>query len=84
MPIPSHFRPAQDFVQVKDRIPFWHVAPGDRVKLVRGDSELKGRTGTVDRVDRETNRVYLKEGHFSVRSPLSSILVCMQLIGAFG
>lgn len=67
MPIPSHFRPAQDFVQVKDRIPFWHVAPGDRVKLVRGDSELKGRTGTVDRVDRETNRVYLKEGHFSVK-----------------
>ncbi|GAA5832086.1 hypothetical protein JCM3766R1_003712 [Sporobolomyces carnicolor] len=67
MPIPSHFRPAPDFVQVKDRIPFWHVAPGDRVKLVKGDSELKNRIGTVERVDRETNKVYLKEPHFSVK-----------------
>lgn len=75
MPIPSHFRPAPDFVQVKDRIPFWHVAPGDRVKLVKGDSELKNRIGTVERVDRETNKVYLKEPHFSVESLPPSSLV---------
>ncbi|GAA5974760.1 hypothetical protein JCM5350_001281 [Sporobolomyces pararoseus] len=67
MPIPSHFRPKPDFVQVKDRIPFWHIAPGDRVKLVKGDKELKDRVGTVERVDRETNKVYLKEPYFSVK-----------------
>ncbi|GAA6060429.1 hypothetical protein JCM10212_002197 [Sporobolomyces blumeae] len=67
MPIPSHFRSKPPFVQVKDRVPFWHVAPGDRVKLVKGDSELKGKCGTVDRVERETNRVYLKEADFSVK-----------------
>ncbi|GAA5895003.1 hypothetical protein JCM6882_008262 [Rhodosporidiobolus microsporus] len=63
--IPTHFRQAPAFVQVKDRIPFWHVAPGDRVKLVKGGEEIRGKVGVVDRVDRETNRVYLKEPEFA-------------------
>ncbi|GJN89849.1 hypothetical protein Rhopal_002838-T1 [Rhodotorula paludigena] len=67
LPLPTHFRPTPAFVQVKDRIPFWHVAPGDRVKLVKGGKEVKGKVGVVDRVDRETNRVYLKEPEFSVK-----------------
>ncbi|GAA5937319.1 KOW motif domain-containing protein [Sporobolomyces koalae] len=67
MPIPSHFRPAPGFVQVKDRIPFWHVAPGDRVKVVKGSSEVKNRIGTVERVDRENNLVFLNEPSFSVK-----------------
>lgn len=67
MPIPTHFRPAQPFVQVKDRIPYWNIAPNDRVVVVRGSKELKGKVGVVDRVERESNRVYLKEPEFSVR-----------------
>ena len=67
LPLPTHFRPKPAFVQVKDRIPFWHVAPGDRVKLVKGSEDVKGKVGVVDRVDRETNRVYLKEPEFAVR-----------------
>ncbi|GAA5889940.1 hypothetical protein JCM8208_001174 [Rhodotorula glutinis] len=67
LPLPTHFRPTPAFVQVKDRIPFWHVAPGDRVKLVKGSEDVKGKVGVVDRVDRETNRVYLKEPEFAAK-----------------
>ncbi|GAA5990887.1 hypothetical protein JCM11641_002871 [Rhodosporidiobolus odoratus] len=65
--IPTHFRPNPPFVQVKDRIPYWHIAPGDRVKLVRGSEDVKGKVGVVDRVERETNRVYLKEPEFAAK-----------------
>ncbi|GAA6029733.1 hypothetical protein JCM8097_001024 [Rhodosporidiobolus ruineniae] len=65
--IPTHFRSNPPFVQVKDRIPFWHVAPGDRVKLVRGGEGVKGKVGVVDKVDREANRVYLKEPEFAAK-----------------
>jgi hypothetical protein len=71
--IPTHFRQNPHFVQVKDRIPFWHVAPGDRVMMVRGGEDVKGKVGVVDRVDRETNRVYLKEPEFAVRSFLLTL-----------
>lgn len=77
LPLPTHFRPKPAFVQVKDRIPFWHVAPGDRVKLVKGSEDVKGKVGVVDRVDRETNRVYLKEPEFAVR-PSSLSLAPLQ------
>ena len=66
MPIPTHFRPAPRFVAVEDRIPFWHIAPNDLVTVIKGGDEVKGKTGTVDRVDRETNRVYLKQDDFKV------------------
>ncbi|GAA5992755.1 hypothetical protein JCM10908_006918 [Rhodotorula pacifica] len=71
MPIPSHFRPPPKFVQVKDRVPYWHFAPGDRVKLIKGDERVKGKVGVIERVDRETNRVYLAEPEFAAkkRSP---------------
>lgn len=67
MPIPSHFRPAAPFVQVKDRIPYWNIAPNDRVVVIKGGKDVKGKTGVVDRVERESNRVYLKESDFAVR-----------------
>ncbi|GAA5868151.1 hypothetical protein JCM8547_003358 [Rhodosporidiobolus lusitaniae] len=65
--IPTHFRQNPAFVQVKDRIPFWHIAPGDRVMMVKGSEDVKGKVGVVDRVERETNRVYLKEPEFAVK-----------------
>lgn len=68
-PIPTHFRPSRVFVQLKDRIPYWNIAPDDKVVLIRGNDELKGMHGTVERVDRETNKVYLKENLFNVSSP---------------
>ena len=67
MPIPSHFAPKARFVQVKDRIPYWNIAPSDKVIMVRGSKELKGREATVQKVDREGNRIYLTESDFSVR-----------------
>lgn len=67
MPIPTHFRPQPKFVQVKDRVPYWHFVPGDRVKLVKGDERVKNKVGRIERVDRETNRVYLSETEFAVR-----------------
>lgn len=67
-PIPTHFRTGIQFVQVKDRIPFWNIAPEDKVKLVKGRMETRGY-GTVDSVDRERNVVYLKENVFNVRPP---------------
>lgn len=66
MPIPSHFRPAQKFVQVKDRVPYWNIAPNDKVMVVKGGEEVRGQVGTVDSVDRAANKVYLKEPIFKV------------------
>lgn len=77
MPIPSHFRPAAPFVQVKDRVPYWNIAPNDRVVVIKGGKEVKGKTGVVDRVERESNRVWLKESDFSV-SCHSVVLECMR------
>ncbi|KAK4055763.1 hypothetical protein OIV83_000310 [Microbotryomycetes sp. JL201] len=67
MPIPTHFRGQPKFVQVKDRIPFWHIAPNDKVVVVRGPSDVKGQLGTVERVEREHNLVYLKEQQFAAK-----------------
>lgn len=64
--MPTHFRPTPAFVQQKDRIAYWHIAPGDRVTVIKGGEQVKGRSGIVDRVERESNRVYLKEPEFSV------------------
>ncbi|KAK4693775.1 hypothetical protein P7C70_g8868, partial [Phenoliferia sp. Uapishka_3] len=72
MPIPTHFRPTPRFVQVKDRIPFWHIAPNDTVVVIKGGAEVKGKSGTVDRVDRETNRVYLKQSDFQAKKRIAS------------
>lgn len=66
MPIPSHFRPAPKFVQVKDRVPFWNIAPNDKVMVVKGSEDVRGQVGTVEAVDRVTNRVFLKEPIFKV------------------
>jgi hypothetical protein len=41
--------------------------------MVRGGEDVKGKVGVVDRVDRETNRVYLKEPEFAVRSFLLTL-----------
>lgn len=67
MPIPSHFRPAAPFVQVKDRIPYWNIAPQDKVVLVRGSKDVKGLAGVVERVERESNRVFITGPQFQVR-----------------
>ncbi|KAL8277888.1 hypothetical protein RQP46_009707 [Phenoliferia psychrophenolica] len=72
MPIPSHFRPTPRFVAVKDRIPFWHIAPNDQVVVVKGGPEVKGKSGTVERVDRETNRVWLKQADFQYKKRIAS------------
>lgn len=65
-PIPTHFRTSNKFVQVKDRIPYWNFAPGDKVIVVKGGSEVRNKSGVIDFVDRESNRVYLKEPEFKV------------------
>lgn len=70
MPIPSHFASKGRFVQVKDRIPFWSIAPNDKVIMVRGDTDLKGKEGIVSRVDRMSNKVFLSESDFAVSTSL--------------
>ncbi|KAM0746173.1 hypothetical protein T439DRAFT_329916 [Meredithblackwellia eburnea MCA 4105] len=72
MPIPTHFRPNPKFVPVKDRIPFWHIAPNDSVVVVKGDDRVRGATGTVEKVDRETNRVWLKQSDFQFKKRIAS------------
>lgn len=69
---PSYMQPAVPYVQPKDRIKFWNIVPGDHVKLRSGavghDEEgrpIRGE-GIVDRVDRETNRLWLRD--LSVRN----------------
>lgn len=75
MPVPTHFKPpGKQFVQVKDRIPFWNIAPGDKVKLVKGGDDVRNKVGTVEQVWRESNRVSLKEEVFRVGFPLLLLL----------
>ncbi|KAI6164988.1 hypothetical protein EDD17DRAFT_1506334 [Pisolithus thermaeus] len=64
LPVPKHFAIKQSFydpgvkaVRVKDRIKFWNVVPGDRVRI-RGDGS--GMIHEVLSINRFTNRVYLK------------------------
>ncbi|SCZ98223.1 BZ3500_MvSof-1268-A1-R1_Chr7-1g09062 [Microbotryum saponariae] len=65
-PVPSHFGPQPAFVHVKDRIPYWNIAPMDKVVLVKGPKSIKRVQGTVHRVEREANRVWLRENEFAV------------------
>lgn len=53
------------YVQPKDRIPYWNIAPGDEVIVKRGsftdkDGEKKPYAGIVSAVDRERNRLWLR------------------------
>ncbi|KAL4075739.1 hypothetical protein J3A83DRAFT_4410574 [Scleroderma citrinum] len=64
LPVPKHFAIKQSFydpgiraVRVKDRIKFWNVVPGDRVRI-RGDS--RSTIHEVLSINKFTNRVYLK------------------------
>lgn len=52
------------WVPPKDRIALWNLAPGDAVQVISG--KMKGKTGTIDMVDRPRNRVYLLETEFAV------------------
>lgn len=70
--MPTHFRSTPAFVQQKDRIAYWHIAPGDRVTVIKGGEQVKGRQGVVDYVERESNRVYLKESEFRVSTMVYS------------
>ncbi|KAK0551228.1 hypothetical protein OC846_003367 [Tilletia horrida] len=73
--VPTHMRHVPKFVQVKDRIPFWNIVPGDEVKVRSGKSvvvndqskEGAGRAakqrgqGFVQTIDRDRNWVWLRD-----------------------
>jgi len=58
-------------VRPQDRISFWNIAPGDKVRVIAGGERFKRQLGTVQNVDRLTNRVWLAEPKFAkkVRNP---------------
>jgi hypothetical protein len=62
--IPRRIQHIPQWVPPKDRIALWNIGPGDRVRVNTGTR--KGKTGTVDWVDRKLNRVYLRESEFAV------------------
>lgn len=66
--MPSYFQSKPAWVHPRDRIPFWHVAPGDSVAVIRGEEGVRDKFGTVERVDRERNLVFLKEDIFRVHT----------------
>ena len=51
-------------VKPKDRIKYWNVIPGDRVRII-GDKE--GRVLEVAKINKLSNRVYLKGATAKVR-----------------
>ena len=57
-------RELRGFVPPKDRIAVWNIMSGDRVQIITG--KMKGKTGTVDYVDRAKSRIYLLETEFCV------------------
>lgn len=65
IPVRVNTRPA--YVPPKDRIPLWNIAAKDTVRVISG--KMKGKTGTVDYVERDKNRVYLVESDFCVSLP---------------
>lgn len=62
---PNRFEHTPKYVQPKDRIALWNICPNDRVRVITG--RFKGKVGTVQYVNREYNRVYLREAEFKVR-----------------
>ena len=64
---PSYMQPRIHYMPPKDRIKFWNIVPGDHVKLRSGavGHNEQGRPirgeGIVDRVDRTTNRIWLRD-----------------------
>jgi hypothetical protein len=58
-------------VKPQDRIKYWNIVPGDRVRIA-GDKG--GQVLEVAKINRLSNRVYLKGSSASVRRCLSSAL----------
>lgn len=52
------------FLAIKDRIPLWNYSAGDRVRVITGVH--KGKFGTIDYVNRQSNHVCLVEPEFQV------------------
>ncbi|WFD29417.1 hypothetical protein MSPP1_000426 [Malassezia sp. CBS 17886] len=70
---PTYMQSPPAYVAPKDRIRFWNIAPGDVVKLRSGavghdehSKPIRGE-GIVTRVDRTTNRVWLRDANDEVR-----------------
>jgi hypothetical protein len=55
------------YVRPRDLVPAWNIAPGDPVLVLAGGSEIARRVGTVAKVERTANRLYLRERQFMVR-----------------
>lgn len=84
LPVPKHFAIKQSFydpgikaVRVKDRIKFWNVVPGDRIRI-RGDS--RNTIHEVLSINKFTNRVYLK-GTIRVRFTPAPLAVAHMAVG---
>ncbi|WFC98232.1 hypothetical protein MYAM1_000957 [Malassezia yamatoensis] len=64
---PSYMQSRPPFVHPQDRIAFWNIVPGDRVKLRSGaighdeqNRPIRGE-GIVTSIDRTTNRLWLRD-----------------------
>ena len=55
----------------KDRIKYWNIVPGDRVRIL-GDKE--GKVLEVAKINKISNRIYLKGATVKVCSPFSFLL----------
>jgi len=73
----SFYDPGIKAVRVKDRIKFWNVVPGDRIRI-RGDS--RNTIHEVLSINKFTNRVYLK-GTIRVRFTLAPLTVAHMAVG---
>ncbi|KIJ70469.1 hypothetical protein HYDPIDRAFT_77176 [Hydnomerulius pinastri MD-312] len=72
LPIPKHWKfrssyldPPFKAVSAKDRIKYWNVVPGDRIRI-RGEGR---RLHEVMSINKFTNRVYLKGTNLMERNP---------------
>lgn len=67
--IPSELERAPKYLRPKDRVKQFNITVGDSVLVTKGDKQIRRRIGTVDRMDRTRNLVFLKEPEFCVGHP---------------
>lgn len=64
--VPGEQERLPKWIPPKDRVKQFNITIGDRVLVTTGDKSMKNKIGTVDRMDRTRNLVWLKESPFRV------------------
>lgn len=64
--VPGEQERTPKYIRPKDRIRQFNLTIGDKVLVTKGNEKIKGRIGTIARMDRTQNICWLAEHEFQV------------------